>query len=83
MKKSRIYYIRLAIIKTMFTGCTYLLMPIAATWYNSYVPDGYIGYTMFGAGIMILGNIMLLAQAWGLAFDKDLRDQINNQDADT
>jgi len=78
--KNKHYFLRLAIIKTMLTGLMYLMMPLAANFYNDYIPDGYFGYTIFGAGIMIIGNLILLVRAWAFALDKDLRKDFLNND---
>ena len=80
MKKNKHYFLRIAILKTMATGCFYLLLPIMAKYYFSYMGHEYIGYTAFGSGVMILGNIILLVRAWALAFDGDLRKQYLNED---
>lgn len=78
-KKNKHYFIRIAVLKTIITGWVYLMMPIAATLYNNYVPDGYTGYTFLGGGIMIIGNMILLIRAWGIALDKDLRKNYLNE----
>lgn len=73
MTKNKHYFLRIAILKTMASGCLYLLMPLVAKFYHYYIGGEYEGYTIFGSGVMILGNIILLVRAWALAFDKDLR----------
>jgi hypothetical protein len=78
--KNKHYFLRLAILKTMATGFLYLAMPIVAKIYHNYVGWDYVGYTAFGAGVMILGNLTLLIRAWALAFDKDLRKNYLKED---
>lgn len=78
--KNKHYFLRMAILKTMSTGLLYLIMPVFATYYEKYVGGQCIGYTMFGAGIMIVGNIILLIRAWGLALDKDVRKSYLSED---
>ena len=73
MKKNKHYFLRLAILKTMMSGCTYLFMPVLAEIYHDYIGYKYVGYTVFGAGVIILGNIILLFRAWALAFDGEMR----------
>jgi hypothetical protein len=80
MTKNKHYFLRIAILKTMASGCFYLLMPLAAKFYHQYVGSEYVGYTIFGSGVMILGNIILLVRAWALAFDKDLRKSYLTED---
>lgn len=80
MTKNKHYFLRIAILKTMATGFLYLLMPVVAKIYHSYVGWDYIGYTAFGAGVMILGNLVLLIRAWVLAFDKDIRKEYLKED---
>lgn len=80
MKKNKHYFLRIAILKTMGTGFLYLLMPIVAKFYNQYIGDNYIGYTIFGSAVMIIGNIILLVRAWALAFDRDLRKEYLTDD---
>lgn len=80
MVKNKHYFLRIAILKTMASGCFYLLMPLAAKLYEQVMQGEYFGYTIFGAGVMILGNIILLVRAWVLAFDKDIRDAYLNKD---
>ncbi len=80
MKKNKHYFLRIAILKTMVTGSLYLLMPLAAKIYDQYVGNGYYGYTIFGAAIMIIGNIILLIRAWTLAFDNDARKAYLSED---
>ena len=78
--KNKHYFLRLAILKTMASGCLYLLMPIGAKIYHNFVGGQYIGYTVFGSGVMILGNFILLIRAWALAFDKDVRKTYLTED---
>jgi hypothetical protein len=73
MSKNKHYFLRIAIIKTMITGSFYLFVPILAKLYHSYIGWDYIGYTAFGSGVLILGNMILLVRAWTLAFDSDTR----------
>ena len=80
MKKNKHYFLRIAMLKTTASGCFYLLMPLAAKFYNQYVGSEYIGYKIFGAGVMILGNFILLVRAWALAFDKDTRKSYLTED---
>ena len=75
MKKTRGYFLRIAIIKTMFCGFIYLMMPVAASFYHANIPSGWVGYTAFGAAIMIISNVILLVRAWALALDKETRDR--------
>jgi hypothetical protein len=76
MKKNKHYFLRMAILKTMATGVFYLFIPIFAEIYHSAFTNAierYWGYSVLGASIMILGNIVLLVRAWTLAFDSDVR----------
>lgn len=74
--KNRTYFINRAIIKTIISGIIYLAMPFLALFYNTYVPD-YVGYAIYGAGILIIGNFILLVWSWILVFDNDLRSKYN------
>lgn len=73
MKKDKHYFLRLAILKTIVSGTLYLFLPLLAKIYAKYVGYEYIGYTMLGAGILLIGNLGLLCRSWVLAFDKDVR----------
>ncbi len=72
-RKNKQYFLRQAIVKTVVTGLLYLLMPVWADFYNSFIPQGYEIYQLIGAAILLIGNIILLAQGWALALDKDVR----------
>lgn len=78
--KNKHHFLRLAILKTMGAGLLYLAMPLAAKFYHHFVGSEYFGYTVFGAGIMITGNIILLVRAWILAFDPDARKSYYKKD---
>ncbi len=78
MKQNKHYFLRLAIIKTMLSGFLYLLMPLIAHFYHLLIGkafDHYWGYVVLGGAIMIIGNMILLARAWTLAFDSDARER--------
>jgi len=55
-------------------------MPLAARIYTQYIGSEYVGYTVFGAGILIIGNLILLVRAWALAFDKGFRERYLKED---
>ena len=78
--KNKHYFLRLAILKTMASGCLYLLMPIGAKLYYNYFGGQYVWYTIFGSGVLILGNFILLIRAWALALDKDVRKSYLTED---
>ena len=76
--KSKAYFMRQAVLRTIITGVFYLLMPVWASLYDKFIPDGYEIYQFIGAVILLIGNILLLVQAWALALDKDVRYNYNN-----
>lgn len=78
--KNKRYFLRLAIMKTMLSGALYLLMPLLAHLYDKAMPDGYEGYTVYGGGILILGNLILLVRAWAFALNKDERKAYLKED---
>lgn len=51
----------------------YLLMPVWASLYDRFIPEGYGIYQFIGSLILLIGNIIILFQAWALALDKDVR----------
>jgi hypothetical protein len=73
MKKNKQYFLRMAIMKTMAFGLLYLFMPLLAKIYAYYVGYDYVGYTIFGASLLILFNIILLCRSWALVFDDEFR----------
>lgn len=75
MKKNKHYFLRLAILKTMATGSFYLFVPVLAKIYHNFIGWDYIGYTIFGGAVLIVGNVILLVRSWALAFDKYMRKE--------
>jgi len=73
-------YLRLAVIKTMVSGFFYLMMPPIAKLYHIYIGNDWVGYTILGSSLLILGNIILLIHSWALAFDSDLRKSAREED---
>lgn len=80
MKKNKHYFLKMAILKTMATGIFYLFLPIGAKLYHHYIGLEYWGYIVFGSGIMILANLVLLLRAWTLAFDSQARKDYYTED---
>jgi hypothetical protein len=78
--KNKHYFLKMAILKTMASGLVYLMMPVAAKAYHSYMGGEYIGYTIFGSAVMIIGNIILLVRAWTFALDKGEREKFLSND---
>lgn len=72
-RKNKQYFLRQAIIKTIVTGLAYLLMPVWASFYDKFIPEGYGVYQFIGSVVLLLGNIVLLVHSWALALDKDVR----------
>lgn len=71
--RCRSYYFRWALIKTFIAAITYLAMPLAAKWYHTYMQGEFLGYTILGAAILIIVNLILTIQSWFLFFDRDFR----------
>ncbi len=84
MKKDKHYFLRLAIIKTMALGITFLTMPILASIYHNLIGDkvfnSYFGYIIAAGILLIVCNLILVVRAWVLAFDKNLRNQYLKED---
>tara|TARA_R110000744_G_scaffold163686_1_gene280711 strand:+ start:1285 stop:1539 length:255 start_codon:yes stop_codon:yes gene_type:complete len=84
MKKDKHYFLRLAIIKTMALGITFLTMPILASIYHNFIGDkvfnSYFGYVVAAGIVLIIGNLILVFRAWVLAFDKTSRSQYLKED---
>jgi xanthine/uracil permease len=77
--KTRKYFLRRAIIQTIFTGVLYLSLPPFAQIYFDHFGDKFLPYTVIGGVILGLGSLMLLFMTWAPALDKDIRDKINKE----
>jgi len=84
MKKNKHYFLRLAIIKTMLLGFTFLIMPVLASLYHKLIGEdafnAYFGYTVAAGIVLIIGNLILVVRAWVLAFDRALREDYLRED---
>jgi hypothetical protein len=76
--KNRTQFLKQAITRTMITGLTYLLMPIAANIYFSFVGGSYVGYTILGSGLFVTCSLVLLIMSWVPVFDKEQREEYND-----
>lgn len=80
MVKNKNYFLRLAIVKTVFAISMCLIAPIFVGWYMKQVPEGYIGYPIFGSIMSIIMTVILVGQAWVLALDKNARKDYLKED---
>ena len=68
MKKTKQYYMRMAIIKTIVSGLIYLCMPIIAGQYHKLIGneafENYVGYIAAAGFLFIAGSLILLVMAW-------------------
>lgn len=79
-KKTKHYFIRIAILKTIISGTIYLILPFFAKLYFRVMNGEYIGYTVAGGIIFSILSCIILIRAWAIALDKETREKYLQED---